>query len=150
MTAPRKNLRAVFESVLLPGDAPMPSGALLNRLERLGYLRETCYAMVSRAFGDGLLVRTGTVNRYAYRLPRDGQEARDQSAGSAPSAQPPTPARLAPEGYAGPAFAHGHPPIHTGTPCGGDDELPPALGAWYRDTVGRIFDREVGYLAHVE
>lgn len=125
-----QNLRKAFAD----GSAELQSVELVNRLTDVGYTRDNAYNLVSRANKVGLLTRRlAEVGRWTYALNRD--YSRD---GGPVVFEAPVQIGVA---YVGPAFDREALLPHLGTPCGEDDELPPAVGERYRDTTRRIFER---------
>lgn len=150
MSSNHWNVAPILEASIQQ-DEVLPASKLLDRVVAQGYSRDTAIVIVCKGFRQGVVARSGKAPRYDYRRPGTPPPAGAAAVPAARTERAPATAHTALPAYAGPTFATGHPPIHTGTPCGGgDDELPPALGAHYAEVTGRLFDRAFGYLSHVE
>lgn len=133
-------------AAIQPGE-DVAASELITRMVDQGSTRTAAHNLVSRAVKRGLVFRLGEPREFSYRLNQAYEAPVQRHIGRyltvlepkpvVEAYRPPSPGTA----YVGPVFDREPLLPHLGTPCGDDDELPPALGERYRDTTRRIFER---------
>lgn len=123
--------RAAIDAVLEAADRPLRLRTVLAALAGTRHKASTIAVALHEGVDRGRYMREGAGKPYSYRLATTDEAS--PTVGPVPAAA-----------YAGPAFDQLPTGAHLGLVCG--DELPPVIGARYRDTVHAICRRAVGAL----